>query len=104
MIKDTDNFVRRQDMKRQQQESVGSESEDVAEKKATVRPTAEVQQAAKDQLMYEKSTEKLKCAERENLNNILQTQVDQLKEDNTVIRKKFDDLKVSVHETRRVKR
>ena len=54
-----DNFVRRQDMNRQWQESVGSESEDEADKRATVEPIAKAQQAAKDQLMYEKSIKKL---------------------------------------------
>ena len=93
LVKDMDNFVRRQDMKRRRQESVGSESEDEIDKQATVEPTTEAQQAAKDQLMYQKSIKKLDVQREKSLNDELQSQVDQLKEENTVIRKSFDDLK-----------
>ena len=72
---------------------MGSESEDEADKRATVEPIAKAQQAAKDQLMYEKSIKKLDVQREKSLNDVLQTLVDQLKEENTIIRKSFDDLK-----------
>ena len=43
--------------------------------------------------MYEKSIKKLDVQREKSLNNVLQSQVDQLKEENTVIRKSFTDLK-----------
>ena len=54
-----DNFVWRQYMKKRWQESVGSESEDEADKQVTVGSTDKAQQAAEDQLMYEKSIKRL---------------------------------------------
>ena len=54
-----DNFVWRQHMKERWKESVGSESEDEADKQVTVGSTDKAQQTAEDQLMYEKSIKRL---------------------------------------------
>ena len=43
--------------------------------------------------MYEKSIKKLDVQREKCLNDVLQSQVEQSKEGNTVIRKSFDDLK-----------
>ena len=69
---------------------MGSESEDEADKQVTVGSTDKAQQVAEDHLMYEKSIKKLDVQQEKSLNNILQTQVDQLKEEYCV-RKSFDD-------------
>ena len=43
--------------------------------------------------MYEKSIEKQDLQQEKSFKNMLQAQLDQLKEENTVIRKNFDDFK-----------
>ena len=93
LVKDMDNFIRRQDMKRRRLESVDGGSEEETDTEVTKEPAAEDQQAAKDQLMYEKSIEKRDLQQERSLSNKLQAQLDQLKEENTVVRKSFDDLK-----------
>lgn len=79
LVKDMDNFIRRQGMKRRRLESVDSRSEEETDKEVTREPVAEDQLAAKDQLMYEKSIEKQDLQQERSLNNMLQAQLDQLK-------------------------
>ena len=95
LVKDMDNFVRRQDMKRRRlvSDTVDSESEEETDKKIIREPATEDQFSAKDQLMYEKSIEKQDLQKERSLKNMLQAEFDQLKEENTVIRKSLDDLK-----------
>ena len=95
LVKDMDNFVRRQDMKRRRlvSDTVDSESEEETDKKIIREPAREDQFSAKDQLMYEKSIEKQDLQKERSLKNMLQAEFDQLKEENTVIRKSLDDLK-----------